>query len=232
MLVLPLAANEPIGNLPLGTVNTAAVAVAEAVAAKMQAVCMPVFSYGFAVPFKAFGGACGLHATTLESALCGIAADASMWGAKFIAVIDATSFSSDMLLASVKRINGLIHGKIKAASVSWTIDKSLRKIISRSSSIDEPLRIEAAITAIASTIIPDLTNENDPLKQSPEKALIKSWNKRGRDPEQFRKFFADSRTGTVPAIADKDLGIKLIEAISDGCIAQIKISAKKAGIEL
>ena len=232
VLVLGLAANEPIGDLPLGTVNAANTAIAEAVATKLNAVSMPSFNYGFAVPFKAFHGACGLHSSTLESALCGIAADASLWGARFFAVVDGSSFSSNMLKAATKRINSLLHGQIKAAGVSWAVDKDVRAIVARLSGIEEPLRMEAAITAIASTILPDLKTDTNILAKNPDKALVKGWIKRGRDPEQFRKSFADCRTGTVPASANMELGLLLRDAIADACIAQLKTSAKKSGIIL
>jgi len=229
-LLVPVAALEPIGDLPLGVVPAAASAVAHAVSASNALLCAPLFTFGFATPFKAFAGPCGLHAATVESALYGIAADAALWGIREIVFIDGSTFSSPMIAKAVKRINGLVRGQVKASSYSWTSDAKIRALLDGALKGSDPIRPEAALLALAAYHDSSFSSLSlSAVDTTPDVAVVKSWKKRGRDPEQFRKYFPTCRTGVLATSGDPALGAELCTLIAASLSRRIAAAAGCSG---
>jgi creatinine amidohydrolase/Fe(II)-dependent formamide hydrolase-like protein len=215
-LIVPLGGCEPWGGFgTFGVASACAEALANALSQKMSLLCAPVFGTGCSTAFQSFGGTAGVKPRTFTNIFC---ETARMWffqGFRAIVVIDSLTGNSEALTLAVKRLKSS-HPDRAIIVFSFQQDSRVRVFIARYLPGQELGRTEYGMLSMAAWIDPGLVRkaekENAPAIKT-DAARFRQWQKRGADPEQFRKLFPDGSSSSIAAGFNADFGRLLFEYI-------------------
>ena len=204
-LILPLGGIEPLGEAGIsGASAFCSKNIADALSDRCGVMVAPALEYGCSTAYKAFEGSAGLRSRTLSNILLELCGDWIFQGFKRIMLIDFSAYNSEACEIFLKRINA---GKHVAQVFSVHSDRRIRSYITELMPGDEYGRSEFALLSLLAFLLPGFVSESERLKQKlPEMQVYRSWQKRGRDPQKFRKLFPMGSASQTAFKFDADLG--------------------------
>ncbi len=185
-LILPVATLAPYGmQTPLEAEAVCVGALSDALSRQSGALCASTFEYGYATPFRAFGGCSGVKESALETMIFQIVSDYVIQGIRRVWVLDGSWFSGDALERGLKRVSRS-HNGVTVQTVAWQRVPEVRRLSAELSKGNAPVRTEYALLCMYSYI----TKGRVPVSKSKKGVnaeVFRAWSKRGRDPDKFRK---------------------------------------------
>ncbi len=220
--ILSVGGPEPVGvNSPLGASSICAQALAARASRELRIPLAPSLPIGYSIMFKSFPGVMALRSSTMATVLSDLCSGFLFQGIRSLIFVDSSDLNEDASNECAKRAR---QRGLAVHYFSWQKHSSVRKRMS-SMCPDMHDRCESAILSMASFIMPDLAFGDEPQKPSHSNMSVKTfqrWRKRGRDPEQFRKYFPTAWTSGIPVQPDLSYGAELFEIASGALIKEAK----------
>jgi creatinine amidohydrolase/Fe(II)-dependent formamide hydrolase-like protein len=214
-LVLPLGGCEPYARFgTLGVASAVAKALARELSRRMRMLCAPVLPLGCSTSFMSFGGTAGVKTRTMTNVLCEAV---RMWyfqGIKTVVIVDALLDNREAVDLARKRLAASHPGN---ETIVFALQRDARVLdfIKKSLPGDEAYRAEFAMLSMAAWIDPGLVRganaSGKPWSGSLER--VRTWRKRGGDPEQFRKIAPDCSCSKAAQGYKAEFGRELFEFI-------------------
>lgn len=196
-LIVPVGSMEPIGLYAVTGILTRCVEVlAEALSSKLQVLTAPPINYSCTTVFKSFEGCAGIKERTFANMLTEICRDWIFQGFSRILLLSVSSENDAALTFALKRLN---HNGEKVKSFSLQSDTRVADQISRYRVGKELGRSEYLILSLARFLFPELLRDScqDNEHRLPEPGEYRTWKKRGKDPQLFRKMFPNGSTSEI-----------------------------------
>jgi creatinine amidohydrolase/Fe(II)-dependent formamide hydrolase-like protein len=213
-LILPLGGCEPYAQFgALGIASACAQSIAKVLSGRMHILVAPLLSYGCSAPLMAFGGSAGVKPRTLVNFLCEAV---RMWyfqGFRLVTVVDGLLENREAVDQAQRRL-GRLHPGSEMLCFSLQRDQRIREFCSRHASGTEFYRSEHAMLSMAAWIDPGLVRAvsgHDTFTPLPEMERMRTWRKRGADPQQYRKHAPYGSSSEKAGRYDREFGKSLFD---------------------
>ena len=213
-IILPLSGLEPYGNrATLGINSICAQGIAEALSSSLEVMVAPILEYGYTTAFKAFEGSAGGRNTTVSNLVLQLCNDWLFQGFKSVLVINTVLDNEEPLEVALQRLNAE-QESVKVLSLHT--DLRIGAFLNRENCRNSTGRQEKMMLSIAEYLSPQSFREENGAfvqKRYPDAIQYRTWRKRGKDPQTFRKLYPLGSTSEGIGNGDADLGCKLFRYI-------------------
>jgi len=220
-IVVPIASMEPWGSrAAIGASAVCTSALARALSRCEQVLCAPVCMFGHSTPVKAFAGVGALRRSTLEAMMVDLIDSWQFQGIRQFIIVDGGSWNAQAAGDALRR-SRIRHPSVRALHVPW---QTLPEVRAGSGSVPpgrEWARAEFAVVSMASWLDPSMVRTADPSTPAavlPPPEQLRHWQKRGEDPEQFRRAFPSGSASEIVHLGNAEAG----RAIYDAVVALLK----------
>lgn len=215
-IILPIGGLEPLGsNMPLGVLNLITENVVSLIAKKSKTLYAPVYNYGNTTGFSAFEGVLGIKRSTFESSLRNMVNDCRKWGIERILIFAMGTISSDLLPVIVKKIKKKHGENIEIDIFDFQNNRDFKNEILGNARSDA--RMEKSLLSLALYFNKKYDSENIEKYNNKNSDIYSRWNRRGKDPELFRKYFPKSITTSESMDCSTEEGENLLNKLADYC---------------
>lgn len=216
-LLLPVATLAPYGQAPLEAEFVCCCALADAVAASKDLLIAPPLMYGYAEPFRAFGGCAGVKEATFEKMIAEAVRHYLLQGIQQVVVLNGACFGEQAIERGLRRAS---RGRdsVIASVISWQFLPELRRMTASRISGSQMIRDEYLVRALYAF------HKGAMAPKESDKGLgntdaLHSWCKRGRDPEKLRAIAPSGRMYEDASTPEIDSPRELFDAAA-GAIAK------------
>lgn len=217
-LLLPIASIEPLGDYcSLGAIQEYTTGLASLITEKSNILQAPMITYSYTTPYSAFAGVLGTKKNIFESTITTIIKQCTLWGIKYIFLLDASTWSVKITKKIKKQYEK--HKSIPSISLlHWQDEEPIQSFYKQEQPGIELGRAEYAMVSMVASINPslirkDIFNQKRPIYL--DSTRYRRWEKTGMDPEKFRKMFPNCTTSNVNKPIDPLFGKKLLEFIAE-----------------
>ncbi len=217
VLILPLGVLEPCSDCgALGAASLSCAALADRLSHKKSILLAPLATYGYSTAYKAFPGTGALSRRTVAALLRDLLNSWLFQGVRGFIIIDGNAEDDGLVKESVKRPLSR-RSDVVCSVLNWQSMPSVRAFIAENRGEQELHRSEFGILSMAAYIDGSFVrrlNGRGQGKTTVDQNNYQQWRKRGRDPEQFRKLYPDSRTSPIAYDYCAEFGKNLFHFIS------------------
>jgi creatinine amidohydrolase/Fe(II)-dependent formamide hydrolase-like protein len=226
-IILPVGGLEPLGrHVPLGAANLCVTALADQLSAETGVLMAPLFPFGATRPFRAFGGAGGMHWKRLGAAVAAVLRDYIAQGARQLLVVDGL-YGNDASLAWAARYIQARYPQTTVSVLAWQREPDIRRFIGEATGTREPGRSEVGLLSMASALGMTFAPPDSQAKQAvKDPSAYRTWSRRGKDPEKFRKLYPDATVAAHQVPVEKALGEELLKRVVGLFVDRIEASAQ------
>jgi len=210
-LIVPIGSMETIGLCAVtGILTRCSEVLAEALSSKLQVLTAPSINYSCTTAFKSFEGCAGVKERTFINMVTEICSDWIFQGFSRILLISVSSENNAALGCAIKRLN---RSSEKVKCFLLQSDSRLADRVSRYRVGKELERSEYLILSLARFLFPELLRDVHQSHALPEPEKYRTWKKRGKDPQQFRKMFPHGSTSEIAGKQNIETGKDLFDYI-------------------
>ena len=212
-LIVPVGSMEPIGLYTVtGVLTRCGEVLAEALSSKLQVLTAPSINYSCTTTFKSFEGCAGIKERTFTNMLTEICRYWIFQGFSRILLLSVSSENDTALNCVLKRLN---HSNEKVKCFSLLSDTRVADLVSRNRVGKELGRSEYLILSLVRFLFPELLRDShrSGAHRLPEPGEYRTWKKRGKDPQLFRKMFPDGSTSEISGKQSTETGKDLFNYI-------------------
>lgn len=210
-IIVPLGGLETYGESgALGCATICSHFICRELSSRLKVVCAPDINYSCTGSFKAFAGCASLHYNTFINFLLDMCNGWFFQGFKRILLINSISDNSKHVEIAARRFNqSKKEDCVKC--FDWQMNKNIQTFISKYTTRSEFGRSQKSVLSMISFLKPELLIEikGEKKYRLPDQQVYKRWEKRGKDPQKFRKIFPSGSTSEDLLNYDSSFGEEL-----------------------